>query len=343
MRRDYESANITLTSVWVQGKSLEFFLSEAILPHWSLASRSLGGNVMTDLNLPTEVLNWLVKIFSDCDRRITQKLQNNPNLPEESLDLTWIEHLSQFSAPVTLASEWVAKIESHFLGGLRHFHRWEIADIGLLLFIRRAGKIRTSKVALLQSKRLYPSNNRIVEEGRIDYEIGFARIADPEDLARSIAVEHEFEFTVECVYKALQAKSEQVEAIKEYEQTNKLPVYYQFYNPWKLPFKKRVPLSEYAPPPVGPGVGTRIIPAKAVHKLISKKQKDFSPSFKDLSGLTDGNYVEGWPLAYFVTDLFFGCREGALFDGIQDERVRTLFYRRSGPIAAAIAITIEGP
>jgi hypothetical protein len=298
---------------------------------------------MADLELPKGVLKWLTGVFTDCDRRITQKLHNNPNLPEESLDLTWIEHLSQFSSPVTIAKGWTAKIESHFLGGLRHFYRWEIADVGVLLFVRRGGKLQLSKVALLQSKRLYPSSNRIVEEGRIDYQIGFARIADPEDLARSIAVEHEFEFNDDCTYTALKGKSEQVKAIDDYEKKNKLPVYYQFYNPWKLPFTQRVPISEYVALPDGRGIGTRIIPAKKVHAKIAKEKEGFSPSVRDIRGLTGDADSEGWTLPVFVTDLFLGCKEGARFDGIQDERVQTLFYRRSGPIAAAISIVIEGP
>jgi len=272
---------------------------------------------MANLDLPSNVLRWLAQVFGDCDRRIAQKLHNNPNLPEESLDLTWIEHLSQFSSAVTLDSAWTVRIESHFLGGLRHFYRWEIADVGVLLFVRRGGRIRTSKVALLQSKRLYPTSNRVIEEGRIDYEIGFARIADPEDLARSIAVEHEFEFATTCVYKALQAKSEQVKAIDDYERKNKLRVYYQLYNPWKVPFTQRIPLSKYESLPKGSGLGTRIIPAKVLHKSIAKKDKGFSPSLEDVTGLVGPSHREGWPLAHFVTDLFLGCHEGSSFDGIQ--------------------------
>lgn len=43
---------------------------------------------------------------------------------------------------------------------MRHFYGWEIADIGLLLFAKKAGAVVSKKVALLQSKRLYPSGNR---------------------------------------------------------------------------------------------------------------------------------------------------------------------------------------
>src|SRR5947207_5944767 len=170
---------------------------------------------MADFELPKGVLTWLTGVFTECDRRITQKLHNNPNRPEESLDLTWIEHLSQYASPVTLSSLWTIKIETHYLGGLRHFGNWEIADIGVLMFFRQAGTVKRSKVALLQSKRLYPSNNTVQEEDRIDYEIGFARLADPESLQQSLAVEAEFQFDDSCRYGALAAQSDQVKAIAD--------------------------------------------------------------------------------------------------------------------------------
>lgn len=168
------------------------------------------------IDIPNDVVDWVRDTFRLCNIRVSEKLTNNPNLPEESLDLTWIEHFSQFASPVTLSSAWTVKIETHYLGGLRHYQRWEIADIGVLLFIRRGGKIDKSKVALLQSKRLYPTSNRVREEHRTDYETGFARLADPEDLLSSIAIEAEFEFNGECQYGALIANSDQVRAIRAY-------------------------------------------------------------------------------------------------------------------------------
>jgi hypothetical protein len=114
---------------------------------------------MSYAKIPQDVRDWFRDVFRGCNERISEKLSNNPNLPEESLDLTWIEHLSQYASPVTLKSSWTIKIETHYLGGLRHFYRWEIADIGLLIFFRRGGIVERSKVGLLQSKRL--SDERI--------------------------------------------------------------------------------------------------------------------------------------------------------------------------------------
>lgn len=224
---------------------------------------------MAHFELPIDIIEWLKHVFQACDRRITEKLCNNPNHPEESLDLTWIEHLSRYSSPVTLKSSWIVKIETHFLGGLRHFYKGEIADIGVLLFIRRGGRIERSKVGLLQSKRLYPLNRGVIEEQPIDYEIGFARLADPEVLVQSINVQTEFTFNEDCRYGALTADSDQVKAINEYENRNKLDVYYQFYNPWTVPFTQRIPLAGYWHGEGEISAGTRIIPAKVIHGWIS--------------------------------------------------------------------------
>jgi hypothetical protein len=292
--------------------------------------------------IPPDVTDWIRTVFRECNERITEKLSNNPNLPEESLDLTWIEHLSQYASPVTLSSAWTIKIETHYLGGLRHFYRWEIADIGVLLFFRRAGVLERSKVALLQSKRLYPSNNTVQEEDRIDYEIGFARIADPESLQQSVAVQAEFEFNEKCLYGALAANSDQVKAITDYQKKNKTPVYYQFYNPWRIPFAQRIPLSQFKRPSGKLALGTRIIPAREVHGLLATYVDGQKPTLAQVKALCP-NDPFGWPLEHFVADLLLGCVEGTIFKDISEERIQNLFYRRTGPIAAAIAISVEAP
>ena len=299
--------------------------------------------MVNPIEIPEDVRGWLRRVFDGCDARISDKLSNNPNLPEESLDLTWIEHLSQFASPVTLPSAWTVKLDTHYLGGLRHFRRWEIADIGVLLFIRRAGVVERRKVALLQSKRLYPSTSEVLEERRIDYEIGFARLADPEDLSRPISLEARFEFTDACRYGALRNNSEQMSAITEYEEENALPVYYQFYNPWRLPFQQTIPLTEYKREEGSPEIGTRIIPARGVHTLLKQQAAGYKPALSDLRYLVDEGDGYGWPLGHFIVELFLGCKEGSVFETWSDGRISNLFYRRTGPIAAAISIVIEAP
>jgi hypothetical protein len=291
--------------------------------------------------LPKSVTGWLRDIFSKCNQRITDKLCNNPNAPEETFDLTWIEHLSEYSAPTQIDDAWVVRIDAHYLGGLRHFMSWEIADIGLLLFVRRHGALTTRKVAILQSKRLYPTNQLVREERRIDYEIGFARIADPEDLARSIASSTRFDFNEACEYGALSAGSEQSEAIDTYLKQNQIAVHYQFYNPSSVPFAVHVPLEKRLQSAAAPQLGVRVMRAVDVHRVLGSLRKGQHPSLAQLMKVNDYAGLAGWSLQDFVVDLFLGCREGTHFRSLTDQKMYNLFNRRSGPISAAIAITIE--
>ena len=297
----------------------------------------------TPLEFPNDVVDWVTSTFRLCNIRISEKLTNNPNLPEESLDLTWIEHFSQFASPITLNSEWTIKVETHFLGGLRHFQRWEIADIGILLFVRQAGRITRSKVALLQSKRLYPTTNQVREERLIDYRTGFARLADPEDLRTSISIQSEFNFNNDCRFNALVANSDQAQAIHKYEQEHKLLVYYQFYSPWTVPFVQRIPLSDYTRPNIELTHGVRVMRASTVHDFLQNQADGHRPTLSELQTVSGIEFPCGWPLDFFAGELFLKCKEGSIFETIADQRIQNLFYRRSGPIAAAIAITIEEP
>jgi hypothetical protein len=290
------------------------------------------------VNIPSEVLAWIKTVFLECNIRITTKLWNIPNTPEESLDMTWIEHLTQYSSPIVLDSGWIIRLETHYLGGLRHFYTWEIADIGVLVFVRRDGKPLGNKVALLQSKRLYPLNSQVREELRIDYETGFARLADPENMIGSKPVV--FEFNENCTYGALAAGSQQVNAIVEYQRNHESWVYYQFYNPWTVPSRREVPLDRYEPLSGVPEFGVRVARSDDVHAILAHVSAGSSPSPKQLTPLPDRC---GWRLEDFVADLLLGCREGASFGDVNQPSIQDLFFRRSGPIAAAISISIEAP
>jgi hypothetical protein len=294
---------------------------------------------MNGAHIPADVSDWVRLVFARCNERITGKLGRNPNAPEESFDLTWLEHLTHVASPIRLGSGWTVRIQTHYLGGMRHFRGWEIADIGVLMFIRDSADIRTSKVALLQSKRLYPRNMVVAEEVRTDYEIGFARLADPEDLAHSIAFASRFEFNRDCRYGALIAHSEQTGAITDYEREVGLPVYYQFYNPWRLPYAVDVPIRRITRHRQPPALGVRIYPSAGVHAMLSTRPDGVRPTYTELIDACG----DGWALDAFVADELLGCREGHIFDSPEDAAIQTLFNRRSGPIAAAISITLEAP
>ena len=86
------------------------------------------------MNVPDDVCRWFKEQFANCNQRISQKISLNPGTQEPSLDMTFVEHFSQLTAPRTMPSGWTVRIDTHFLGGLRHYlGKWEIADIGLIV------------------------------------------------------------------------------------------------------------------------------------------------------------------------------------------------------------------
>ena len=290
--------------------------------------------------VPEDVVDWVREVFRDCNERISRKICLVPNCPEPSLDTTFIEHLTQHSSPRALESGWTVRIDTHFLGGLRHFYsKWEIGDIGILMHFRHNGRVVRSKAATLQSKRLYPKGRQVFEDLMIDYELGFGRLHDPEDVRVPLYHATKFEFDSESRYGALEARSEQYEAISEYGKRSKIPVFYQFYNPLVLPFEQLIPLqSDSCDHPLE--FGTRILSSADVHRILDAKDKNYSPTVEDMGGAKD---PFGWSLEYFVADLMLRCKEGYIYEGLQDEDIFNLFNRRSGAIAAAFAVVIEQP
>ncbi len=137
---------------WVD--SFAFLVRFAPLDH----SAQIEEAKLNQIYLPDDVLAFLENIFEACNLAVSRKISKMPNVHETSLDMTFIEHLSNYSAPVRLGSGWTVRLDTYYLGGGRHFGSWEIADIGFLVMFRQAGQFVRSKVALLQSKRLYPTS-----------------------------------------------------------------------------------------------------------------------------------------------------------------------------------------
>jgi len=292
---------------------------------------------------PTSIYRYVRAISSAANRRICAKMASVPNCAEESLDQTLIEFLSNYSGPRAVAPGWVVKIDVHFLGGLRHFSRWEVGDIGVLIFAKHAGKLLASKVALLQSKRLYPDQGSVIELTREDFNIGIATLLPTGAQEVSLAARYEFPFTPGSKYRAHKVGDEQYQAIQRYEDERHIPVHYLFYNPWVVPVTYTFPLS--APPRLGrmANGGTRVAPAEKVRAVLLSRPAGYSPSFSDLHHVVSvkPQHASGWRLEHFMADLVMKCRQGRVFHSAQEDDIAGLFYRRTGPIAAAIAVTIE--
>jgi len=108
------------------------------------------------MQMPDDVRAWVRGVFRACSVETAVALSRMPNRHEVALDLAFIAKAADYAAPVRFPSDWVVRIDTHFLGGRRHFYHWEIADIGLPILFRRGGTLVKTKVALLQSKRLDP-------------------------------------------------------------------------------------------------------------------------------------------------------------------------------------------
>lgn len=299
---------------------------------------------MAQIDLPSDLLNWFKDVFGDCNDRIARKISLVPNSPEPSLDMTFVEHFSQYGAPVRFKSGWTVRVDTHFLGGLRHFYgQWEIADIGLLVHYRRGGALIQSKAAVFQSKRLYPQGVSVREEIREDYEIGFGRLADPEDARLPLHVACTYRFDIDCRYAALRAHDRQYKDIATYIRESKVPVFYQFYGPVLLPLELAFPFPADGIELPNNEFGTRILGAKQVLMLLEQKPENYSPSVRDLTGANADVSAFGWRLEEFVADHLLPCKEGYVYTDLHDTEIFRLFNRRAGPIAAAVAFSIEDP
>lgn len=294
-------------------------------------------------NFPKQIVSYIAKVFRSVNCRLCQKIARFPNCPETSLDMTFIEELSQYSAPRVVAPGWAVRIDTHYLGGLRHFYSWEIADIGILLFVKKNSKVVGQKVALLQSKRLYPKNEEVRELEEADFRIGMGRLLAGGPSLPSIANQRKFQFTFDCLYGAIKVQDEQYNAIESYETEYSIPIYYLLYNPWEIPSLFTLPISSTKKLGSVRNGGVRVIPAVNLRNSLKTFNKNYSPSFIDLSSTISikKSEMSGWRLEDFMSKLFIQCKVGVLFKSLDEENIHALFNRRSGPISSALAVTIE--
>ena len=95
-----------------------------------------------DFEIPDDVTNHVKAIFASCNNSVAIDLSKFPAIHEESLDSNLISCFARNQQPVNLASNWVVRIDAHFIGGGRHFETWEVADIGLMMVFRSIISLR---------------------------------------------------------------------------------------------------------------------------------------------------------------------------------------------------------
>jgi len=287
------------------------------------------------LNLPDHVREYMRKVFAAANHYVSNLYSATPNMHEEWLDGSLIHRLREWSSPVRLDAGWIVEVATHYLGGRRHFMNWEVADIGLLIVTRERGVIKKVKAAVLQSKRLYPDEVPEIDEQSVeDYEIGFAKLLPADGLLSDILAPRIFTFREESKYRALKVSDNQWDVIQSYEGQN-IPVHYLLYNPTALPSSIRLP-HDSSPVPQDVVCGAHVLRAIDIRNACANQAKGYSPSYSDLHG------SDFWSLENFVADELLKCREGFLTTK-DSPNLRTLFYRRSGPISAAISVTIDVP
>jgi len=198
---------------------------------------------------------------------------------------------------------------------------------------------------LLQSKRLYPREVQQIPDHRKRFQIGFATLLENPEAFRTLAAGRRFSFTKDSEYLAINNGSKQQRVLASYEKMSGIPIYYLLYNPVKLPWSATVPTVKFPNMP-SVKVGCRVVRAQTLHSALSDEATGYHPSYADVASLSapfNGLHKGGWTLEHFVADELLGCNEGQIASGETDHVLEQLFYNRTGPISAAIAVTIETP
>jgi hypothetical protein len=298
----------------------------------------------TITGVPPEAIDWVRSVFAHANRSVTGLLSTIPTHHEPELDMALLAALNQ-APPIANPGGWTVYIQTHFLGGRRHFYNWEVADIGFLVIFRDRGKVLRIKVGLLQSKRLYPIERKQLPDFKEKFQVGFATLLKTPEAFRVLASGRTFSFTDDSAYAAMAVGDEQEKALAAYSKMSGIPVYYLLYNPARIPWTATVPATKLAPYP-NVKVGCRVVGAAHLRTALAGKADGYHPTFGDVIAAGEpfvGTHRGGWRLEHFVADLLMQCREGHVVTGETDHVLENLFYRRSGPIAAAIAVTVEAP
>jgi len=297
--------------------------------------------------VPSPVLDWIRNVFAEVNRRSAAALTRIPTTFETTLDHGVIAHLAEYAAPFKFLSDWIVTFDTHYLGGGRYWGSWEIADIGMLVVFRRGGVVVGTKIALLQSKRLYPDEiENAVDMHPLDYGVGFGRLLASEGEYRAQVKPRLFHFSQQSRYRALEYREEQYQAIVEYGAKNSIPVYCLLYNPLDIPSTAALPATAEQKNEAGKArVACRVMKADTLDAKLAAAglKKAQHPAFASVAGTTADFDEDFWTLHNFVADLVIECKEGytAGTNPTEDQGLFRVFNQRSGPISAAISITID--
>jgi hypothetical protein len=294
---------------------------------------------LSPIELSGDVIDYIRSIFVIANDKLCDRVGQQPNVHEESLDLAFLDAISSYSGPHRTVSDTVVDIDVHFVGAGWHLERSEVADIGIIATFRRLSALLRTKVLLLQSKRLYPREADFVEAHGFPRPGDFMYLVPPG--GRDIRSPRSFRFDLECCYRALQVGDRQWAAIAEFERRHEIPVHYLLYHPGDVPSEVVVPVQLPLPERRAPSVGTRVMSAAAVRSGTATHPRNYAPSFQELAGSAT---EPGTSMPEFMVDDLLGCREGYVPENFSSNLgIQSIFYARDWPIVSAILIDIDLP
>jgi len=295
------------------------------------------------IQLPQDVIKYLQTRISECNHNVSYNLSTFPFTHEEALDHKLIgEFIGQ--GPRKFGSGWTVRFDAHYIGGGRHYRTFEVADLGLMVIFRKKGKIIRSKLAFIQSKKLYVNTLKFKEFDPY-YRQGMGRLLVSEEEHLELVKYQILKYTEESKYKALKIGSEQEDVMRHFSKRFDVKLYYLFYNPCNIPWGIKSPVEEL--PNIEQNlIGCRVIPKPELDKALKIFDKDHSPSFGDIKYQLDSMNFEkehdaGWRLEYFINDLLIGCKEGLIDDSPNFETLRELLSQKTSPISSALSITFD--
>jgi hypothetical protein len=314
-----------------------------------LGSRSAHGWLcfLMKIEFPRDVRDYVKSVFEACNDDVSEQLSLFPAIHEESLDMQLVAQFSKHQRPVRLSSEWLVRIDAHFIGGGRHWGTWEVADIGLMMIFRRRGKVVRSKLALLQSKKLYSKPEPYVEVDPHFYRFGLGRLLQSDAEHADMVTDKILSFDVDSKYQALKKEGEQQNAMDKFQERFAMKMYYLFYNPVEIPHSIKMPLEQM--PSLGNNqVGCRVISKNDLDNALISKAKGYSPSYHDLTiflgePFRDTAHQAGWRLEYFACDLMMDCKEGMIDDSRNFQSMVALMNQKTRPMSCAISVTFDMP
>jgi hypothetical protein len=246
-----------------------------------------------------------------------------------------IDRLVPNSAPTVLPSGTTVKMDIHNIGGLRRAGSWETADIGVIVYVFRHENLICRKIGLLQCKRLYPKNHDVDDSDPVGFFYGMNAFLKRGEKSPLGALHRTYDFDDQCIYSEMKAKSEQVKFISDFNERFGTVVYYMLYNPPDLPCSVKYPVITRQIVS-SPKIGCRVHSAADIHTALTGLKMGVAPSYAMVAASTSSD----WRVEHWASELLLACKVGRQFDQSDDAMVERLVVRGTGPIGAAILISI---